>query len=83
MALFIKNLASTIDNRPQNYLYLSRILAKEKSEERRAALLESIRNGSMVTWAHFNLHGEFDFSDERMVDSIGLIPPKNPGLELG
>jgi hypothetical protein len=32
---------------------------------------------------HFNLHGEFDFSEERMVDSIGLTPPKNPGLELG
>lgn len=66
-----------------NYLYLSRVLAKEKSDERRAALIEAIRNGSAATWAHFNLHGEFDFSDERMVDSIGLTPPKNPGLELG
>jgi hypothetical protein len=23
-------------------------------------------------------HGEFDFSDERMVDSMGLTPPKIP-----
>ncbi len=66
-----------------NYLYLSRVLAEEKNEERRTVLLEAIRNGSAVTWAHFNLHGEFDFSDERMVDSMGLTPPKNPGLELG
>lgn len=61
-----------------NYLYLSRELAAEKNEERKAELIEAIRNGSAATWKHFNLHGEFDFSDERMVDSIGLAPPKNP-----
>jgi hypothetical protein len=55
-----------------NYLYLSRLLAEEKDEERRTALLEAVRNGSAATWAHFNLHGEFDFSDERMVDSMNL-----------
>lgn len=66
-----------------NYLYLSRVLADEKNKERRAVLIEAIRNGSVITWAHFNLHGEFDFSDERMVDSMGLTPPKNPDLERG
>jgi TnpA family transposase len=66
-----------------NYLFLSRLVAEEKNPERRAALLEAIRNGSAATWAHFNLHGEFDFSDERMVDSMGLTPPKNPSLEPG
>jgi TnpA family transposase len=66
-----------------NYLYLSRLLAEEKNGERRAALLGAVRNGSAATWAHFNLHGEFDFSDERMVDSMGLTPPKNPSLEPG
>lgn len=64
-----------------NYLYLSRELAAEKNEERKAELIEAIRNGSAATWKHFNLHGEFDFSDERMVDSIGLAPPKNPAWE--
>jgi hypothetical protein len=66
-----------------NYLYLSRVLAEEKNEKPRAALIEAIRNGSVATWAHFNLHGEFDFSDERIVDSMGLAPPKNPVLEPG
>ena len=61
-----------------NYLYLSRELAAEKNEERKAKLLEAIENGSVMTWAHFNLHGEFDFSDEKMQDSIGLVSPKNP-----
>jgi TnpA family transposase len=59
-----------------NYLYLSHELAAEENEERRSDLLEAIRNGSAITWKHFNLHGEFDFSDERMVDSIGLVLPK-------
>ena len=64
-----------------NYLYLSRVLATEKNEKRRAELIEAIRNGSAATWKHFNLHGEFDFSDERMVDSMGLAFPKNPAFE--
>ena len=61
-----------------NYLYLSQELATEKNEKRRAELIEAIRNGSVATWKHFNLYGEFDFSDERMVDSMGLAVPKNP-----
>jgi TnpA family transposase len=64
-----------------NYLYLSRELAVEKNEERRVELIEAIRNGSVVTWRHFNLHGEFDFSDERMIDSVGLTVPQNTPLE--
>lgn len=66
-----------------NYLYLSRELAAETNEARKAELIEAIRNGSIITWAHFNLHGEFDFSDERMVDSMGLALPKNQDVELG
>ncbi|MBS0456007.1 MAG: Tn3 family transposase [Proteobacteria bacterium] len=64
-----------------NYLFLSRELDRQKDAMQRAELLEAIRNGSVSTWRHFNLHGEFDFSDERMVDSIGLGNPKNPPLE--
>jgi Tn3 transposase DDE domain len=67
-----------------NYLYLSRELAAEKNEKRRAELVEAIRHGSAATWKHFNLHGEFDFSDERMVDSMGLAGlPKNPAFKEG
>ncbi len=65
-----------------NYLYLSRELITEKNEERKNALIEAVRNGSAATWKHFNLHGEFDFSDERMVDSIGLAFPKKLDLKV-
>lgn len=63
-----------------NYLYLSRELGKQTDETHRAELIEAIGNGLVATWKHFNLHGEFDFSDERMVDSVGLTVPKNPAL---
>jgi len=66
-----------------NYLYLSQELATEKNEKRRAELIEAIRNGSVATWKHFNLHGEFDFSDERMVDSMWLGSPQKSRLEIG
>jgi TnpA family transposase len=59
-----------------NYLYLSQQLEREKNDERKAQLLEAIQHGSVMTWAHFNLHGEFDFSDEKMLDSVGLSFPK-------
>ena len=58
-------------------MYLSRELAIEKNDDRKAKLLEAVENGSVVTWAHFNLHGEFDFSDEKMQDSVGVLLPKN------
>ena len=63
-----------------NYLYLSQKLAQEEDEERRQELLWSIRNSSVVTWHHINLHGEYDFSDDRLRDSVGLDIPNN--LEL-
>jgi hypothetical protein len=60
-----------------NYLYLTQALEKETDPERKAKLIEAIRHGSVATWRHFNLHGEFDFSDEKMVDSVGLIMAKS------
>ena len=60
-----------------NYLYLSNEIAKEKNEERKLLLIESLQSGSIMRWSHFNLAGEYDFSDEKMVDSIGLKSPKN------
>jgi hypothetical protein len=55
-----------------NDLYLSQRLAEEPNVEHRQALLAAFQNGSIVLWHHLNLHGEYDFSEERLRDSVGL-----------
>src|SRR3981081_337980 len=32
------------------------------------------RRGSVVSWQHINLLGEYDFSDEKLQDSVGIKP---------
>ena len=55
-----------------NYLYLSQKIGQEHDTDRRQALLVAVQQGSVVSWRHVNLHGEYDFSDEKMQDSVGL-----------
>ena len=59
-----------------NYLYLSQKLAETDDLERREALLQAIANGSVVSWQHINLLGEYDFSDDKLEDSVGIKPLK-------
>lgn len=66
-----------------NYLYLSQRLHETETEEKRKQLLDAIKNGSVVSWQHINLHGEYDFSDEKLKDSVGLDLPKIVGLTEG
>ena len=61
----------------RTYLFVVDEITKEKNEERKLLLIESLQGGSIMRWSHFNLAGEYDFSDEKMVDSIGLKSPKN------
>jgi hypothetical protein len=46
----------------------------------REAFLDAVAHGSAVAWQHLNLLGEYDFSDEKLRDSIGIRPPKIGGL---
>jgi TnpA family transposase len=59
-----------------NYLYLSQKLEEDASPENHEALLQAIANGSISTWRHINLLGEYDFSDEKLQDSVGIKSPK-------
>src|SRR5882724_2807025 len=60
-----------------NYLYLSQKIGQAQDVEHRQALLAAVQHGSVVSWHHVNLHGEYDFSDEKMQDSVGLqLPPE-------
>ena len=44
-----------------NYLYLSELLTNCSDEKERVEMISLIREGSVLTWSHVNLHGEFDF----------------------
>ena len=47
----------------------------EPDAVRRQAMLTIVQNGSVSSWRHVNLHGEYDFSDDRLQDSMGLLWP--------
>jgi TnpA family transposase len=59
-----------------NYLYLSQKLEEIKDTASREALLDAVAHGSAVAWRHLNLLGEYDFSDEKLRDSVGIRLPK-------
>jgi len=64
-----------------NYLYLSQLLVDADDQEKNN-ILNIIKNGSIQTWKHINLQGEFDFSEEKLEDSIGFKFPKIMALSL-
>ncbi|MEZ5836617.1 MAG: Tn3 family transposase [Geminicoccaceae bacterium] len=59
-----------------NYLYLEARLARIESAEQRQQLLRVIATHSPIAWAHINMLGEYDFSDEKLRDNFGILPPK-------
>ncbi|MEC5383797.1 Tn3 family transposase [Aurantimonas sp. C2-6-R+9] len=54
-----------------NYLYLENKLATLRDSGQRQVLMTAIASHSMISWAHVNLLGEYDFSDEKLRDSFG------------
>jgi hypothetical protein len=65
-----------------NYLYLSEKVANTATGEQREQLLIQIKNSSVVIWQHINLHGEFDFSDEKLKDATTFHLPKIKELKV-
>jgi Tn3 transposase DDE domain len=59
-----------------NYLYLSQKLAQIDDPAKREELLQAISHGSAAAWGHLNLLGEYDFSEDKLQDSVGIKPPK-------
>jgi TnpA family transposase len=59
-----------------NYLYLSQKLATAENDNNRQILLKAISTHSPMSWAHINLLGEYDFSDEKLKDSFGIKSPQ-------
>lgn len=47
-----------------NYLTLSQLLVTTDDPVKRAELLKIIQNGSIMSWAHINMLGEYDFRNK-------------------
>ena len=60
-----------------NYLYLARQLEKAPDAESREILRRAIAAHAPMAWAHINMLGEYDFSDEKLRDTLGILPLKS------
>jgi TnpA family transposase len=60
-----------------NYLLLEHRLGQSSTDELRAEIRAAVANHSVISWEHVNLLGEYDFSDEKLRDSVGIPPPKS------
>src|SRR5271165_7181814 len=59
-----------------NYLYLSQKLAEIDDPAKREELLQAIAHGTAAAWGHLNLLGDYNFSEDKLQDSVGIKPPK-------
>jgi hypothetical protein len=59
------------------YRVLEHRLSQSATDERKAEIRAAVANHSVISWEHINLLGEYDFSDEKLRDSVGIPPPKN------
>ena len=64
-----------------NYLFLTHKLTKSGAGEK-TELLKAIKEGSIITWRHVNFYGEYDFSEEKLKDSIGFNLPEIVGWKM-
>jgi hypothetical protein len=57
-------------------LYLSQKLAEIDDPVKREEFLLAMARGSAAAWRHLNLLGEYDFSEHKLQDSVGIKAPK-------
>jgi len=50
-------------------IIISDLILKTKNREQRASIIEAIGQGSVITWRHVNLRGEYDFTRKPANDS--------------
>jgi hypothetical protein len=50
--------------------------ARSMTRPKREELLQAVAHGSAAAWGHLNLLGEYDFSEDKLQDSVGIKLPK-------
>ena len=51
-----------------NYLFLSKLLAECNDPAEKDKIISIIINGSILTWSHYNMNGEYDFFEKSAND---------------
>ena len=64
-----------------NYLYLARQIEKAQDLETTHKIRNMMAVHSPMSWAHINMLVEYDFSDEKLKDSLGILPPETSRLK--
>src|SRR4051812_13371967 len=59
-----------------NDLYPLQKLAAIEDPAKREEFLRAWAHGSAASWRQVNWWGEYDFSDDRLRDSVGIKPPR-------
>jgi TnpA family transposase len=65
-----------------NYMYLSKIMNAASSDAEKGTMTKTIKNGSVITWQHINLQGEYDFSEENLKNPIEFELPELLDLQV-
>lgn len=65
-----------------NYLYLSQEIADAPTDGERENIIKRTKQSSIITWQHINLHGEYDFSDEKLRPTSQFSLPKILDLQV-
>ena len=62
-------------------MYLSQKI-KMADEINKKILIVAIKNHSPISWAHINLLGEYDFSENKLQDTVGVLSTKKALVSL-
>jgi TnpA family transposase len=64
-----------------NYLYISKIIV-DATEGEKENIIKCIQQSSVITWQHINLHGEYDFSEEKLKQTVAFSLPQILDLQV-
>ena len=63
--------------RPHGITYTCRTNSpRSMTPVKREEFLKAVAHGSAAAWEHVNLLGEYDLSEDKFKDSVGIKPPK-------
>ena len=65
-----------------NYMCLLKKMNNASSDAGKDTMTKTIKKGSVITWQHINLQGEYDFSEENLKNPIEFELPELLDLQV-